>query len=158
AIALHEFCHLAAARAEGVYARIGLGTQLQFLVAQTTVSGLWGSPRRIRLRVYLAGVTSDLVIIAACSLAITALQPAGFARRSGEALILSLLLSTAHQFALYMRTDMYFVLQELLRCKNLYADSRDFAWSVLRRAMAATVGKRPPADPTDDLPCHERRP
>ncbi|CAM5347271.1 hypothetical protein STANM309S_03544 [Streptomyces tanashiensis] len=43
ALGIHEFWHLAAARADNVYARIGVGTRLQFLVAQTTVSGLWGS-------------------------------------------------------------------------------------------------------------------
>ena len=65
ALAVHELAHLATARARGVHARIGLGTRLQILVAQTTVSGLWGCPRSVRLRVYLAGVVSDLTIISA---------------------------------------------------------------------------------------------
>ncbi|HEU5027361.1 MAG TPA: hypothetical protein VFV01_20745 [Spirillospora sp.] len=156
AIAIHEFWHLAAARADGVHARFGLGTRLQVLVAQTTVSGLWGAPRRVRFRVYLAGVTSDLVIIAGCSLAVDAFAPAGFALRSLHALTLGLLLSIAQQFALYMRTDMYFVLQELLRCKNLYADSWRYVRYIARKA-AAVSGRRRPLNPLDEVPFHERR-
>jgi hypothetical protein len=158
AIAMHEFWHLAAARAEDVYARIGLGTRLQFLVAQTTVSGLWGSPRRIRLRVFLAGVTSDLVIIAGCSLAISLAGPAGFARRSLEALILALLLSIASEFALYMRTDMYFVLQEALKCKNLYTDACDYARYAGRMLLARITHGYPPINPIRAVPRHERTP
>ncbi|GFJ87276.1 hypothetical protein [Phytohabitans rumicis] len=41
---LHELAHLAAARAAGVPGRIRLGTRLQFLVAETDVSGVWASP------------------------------------------------------------------------------------------------------------------
>lgn len=143
ALGIHEFWHLAAARAENVYARIGVGTRLQFLVAQTTVSGLWGAPRRVRIRVYLAGVVCDLAIAAACSLAITVGEPTGFLLRSLRALVLALLLAVAQQFALYMRTDMYFVLQELLRCKNLYADAWAYTRYVLRRVGAAALGREP---------------
>jgi hypothetical protein len=156
AVAVHEFWHLAAARADGVYARIGLGTRLQFLVAQTTVTGIWCAPRRARLRVYLAGMTSDLAILAVCSLVLTVASPSGLACRALQALILSLLLAVANQFCVYMRTDMYFVLQDVLRCKNLYAD----AWGHLRytavRAARAVARKEPPPDPTAGLARRER--
>ncbi|MFI0480389.1 hypothetical protein [Actinomadura sp. 9N215] len=158
AIAIHEFWHLAAARVDGVHARFGLGTRLQVLVAQTTVAGLWGASRRARFRVYLAGVTSDLVIIAGCSLAVEVFAPSGFALRSLQALSLSLLLSIAQQFALYMRTDMYFVLQESLRCKNLYADGWRYVRYVTRRTAAALFDRQAPANPLHDVPSHERRP
>jgi hypothetical protein len=156
AIALHEFWHLAAARASDVYGRIGLGTRLQFLVAQTKVTGLWASPRHVRIRVYLAGVTSDLAIIGACSLAITIAAPTGLAYRALEALTLGLLLSVANQFMLYMKTDMYFVLQEVLRCKNLYADAWDYVRYIIGGAFAVVLRKQPPADPTRSIPYHER--
>jgi putative peptide zinc metalloprotease protein len=156
AIAIHEFWHLAAARADGVYARIGLGTRMQFLVAQTTVAGLWAAPRRLRIRVYLAGVTSDLVLISACSLAVTIAAPTGLAYRALEALTLSLVLTIANQFALYMRTDMYFVLQELLRCKNLYADAVDYARYAVATAVARITRRPRPRDPAAEMAPHER--
>jgi hypothetical protein len=158
AIAIHEFWHLSAARAEDVHARVSLGTRLHFLVVQTTVAGLWGAPRRVRMRVYLAGMTSDLLIAAACSLAISMFEPAGFVRSSLDSLILSLLLAVAGQFALYIRTDMYFVLQELLRCKNLHVDAWDYVRYLFRRTFLAGVRLDLPSDPTLDLPAKERRP
>ncbi|MEU7390128.1 hypothetical protein [Streptomyces tanashiensis] len=158
ALGIHEFWHLAAARADNVYARIGVGTRLQFLVAQTTVSGLWGSSRHVRIRVYLAGVVSDLVIVSVCSITISLAEPTGFALRALKALMLALLLSVAQQFALYMRTDMYFVLQELLGCKNLYADSWDYTRYALKKAYASAARRPPPIDPTLAIPRHERKP
>jgi putative peptide zinc metalloprotease protein len=154
ALGLHEFWHLAAARAEGVYARIGLGTRLQFLVAQTTVSGLWAAPRRVRIRVYLAGPAADLVLIAGCYLGLSLTAPGGFGHRTLAAFSLGLWLGIAYEFAIYMRTDIYFVVQELLKCKNLYADAADH----LRYAAARVLRRAPRADPRLKLPAHERGP
>jgi putative peptide zinc metalloprotease protein len=155
-VAVHEFWHLAAARAEGVYVRIGLGTRMQFLAAQTTATGLWAAPRRVRLRFYLAGVTSDLTIVSACSLIISVFAPSGLAVRAIQALILSLLLGVAEEFALYMRTDMYFVLQDLLRCRNLYGDAVGYVGYLTGRAAAAVFRHQPPPDPTTGISHHER--
>ena len=157
-MAIHEFWHLSAARSEDIHARIGLGTRLHFLVAQTTVSGLWGAPRSIRIRVYLAGMTSDLVIFTMCSLVMNNCDPAGFTFRSLDALRLGLLLAMATQFELYMRTDMYFVLQELLGCRNLYADAWRYFRYICAKVLTVFSGTEHQSDPTLELPNHERRP
>lgn len=152
-LAIHEFWHLAAARADGVHARFSLGTRLQFLVAQTTVTGLWAAPRNARIRVYLAGITSDLVIASACSLVLSVAEPTGLVRRALEACILLILMSIAIQCALYIRADMYFVVQELLKCKNLYGD----AWEYFRYGISRVLRlPQAPSDPTRRLARHER--
>lgn len=154
AVGVHEFWHLAAARAEGIYARIGLGTRLQILVVQTTVSGLWTAPRRVRIRVYLAGAAADLTMLAGCYLGLSLTAPTGFGHRTLEALSLGLWLGIAYEFAIYMRTDIYFVVQDLLRCKNLYADAVGY----LRYTAARALRRTAPPDPLLELPAHERRP
>jgi hypothetical protein len=153
ATALHEVAHLAAARAEGVHARIGLGTRLQFLTAQTTVTGLWAVPRRVRFRVYLAGIACDLLIIGVCQLVPAGGAVSGWPLRCWQALALSQCVAVATQFALYMRTDMYLVLQETLRCRNLHADAVDYLRYLARRAL-----RRPVGDPTLAVPRRERTP
>jgi putative peptide zinc metalloprotease protein len=75
-IFLHEFSRLATARGAGVPARLSLGTRLQFLTAQTDVTGVWTQQRRIRLTVYLAGIVVDLVT---AGLGLTVLVSAGSA-------------------------------------------------------------------------------
>lgn len=157
-IGIHEMAHLAAARSEGVRARIGLGTRLAFLCAQTTVSGLWGVSRKIRLRVYLAGSVADLFIISCCLFALRAGSLNGFAERSLQALMLSLWLGIARQLEMYMRTDGYFVLQELLRCKNLYHDSWQYLRYLAQRADIIHGSRDRLADTTLEIPAHERRP
>jgi putative peptide zinc metalloprotease protein len=158
ALGAHELAHLAAARSENVYARISLGTRLNFLCAQTTVSGLWGAPRRLRFRVFLAGIGMDLFIISACLCAIRVLGLTGFGLRSLQALILSLFISIAGEFALYMRTDIYYVLQEALHCKNLYADAWRYARYVIHKILILTGFSATSAEAAvSNIPESERR-
>ena len=157
-LAVHEALHLMAARADGVHARIGFGTRLQFLAAQTSVSGLWGAARRTRFRVYLAGMVGDLSIAAACSVSLDCVGGGGLAHRVLQALLLSRMMAVAYEFCLFMKTDMYFVVQELLHCKNLYLDGWDYI-RYIGRLLAVALGARERAggDPTLELPPQERR-
>ncbi|MFJ9523600.1 hypothetical protein ACIRPK_35890 [Kitasatospora sp. NPDC101801] len=158
-VAVHESLHLLASRAAGIHARIGFGTRLQFLAVQTTASGLWAAPRRIRYRVYLAGMTGDLCIAALCSIGMELVGIGSFADRVFQVLLLARLVSVAYQFCLFMKTDMYFVVQELMRCKNLYADSWTYARYLYARATGRFGAKGPrPANPTAALPARERLP
>jgi putative peptide zinc metalloprotease protein len=155
--ALHEFCHLAAARAADVHGWFGWSTRLWYLVAQTSVPGLWMASRSVRLRVFLAGMTSDLVIFSACSMGMRFTASAGTAHHVLALTCLITLLSVLDQFLFFMRTDVYLVIQELTGCKNLFGDATDYlrylAGRRLRRAGAAA---RP--DPLPGLPAAERRP
>lgn len=129
-IALHELGHLVTARTAGAPARISLGTRLQFLVAQTDVSGVWATPRRIRMTVYLAGLTVDLCGALSCLLTVVLADP---------------------EFIVFMRTDLYFVLLDLTGCANPYADSAAY----LRYRVSPRGGKRP--DPSLGYPLRQRR-
>jgi putative peptide zinc metalloprotease protein len=154
-VAVHEFWHLAAARAANVEGWIGWSTRLIFLVAQTRVPGLWSVERRVRIRVFLAGMASDLVIGSACLLCAALTAPESLAHRLSEQLSLSIFLGFAAQFAVFLRTDVYLVVQELSGCKNLYSD----ALARLRWLTTRTVRRGGAApDPTLALPHNERRP
>jgi hypothetical protein len=77
------------------------------------------------------------------------------AHRLCEQLSLSIFLAIAAQFAVFLRTDVYLVVQELSGCKNLYSD----ALARLRWLTLRAVGRGGAApDPTLALPHHERRP
>lgn len=79
--ALHELGHLATARAAGAPARMTLSTRLQFLVAQTDVSGVWAAPRRTRMTVYLAGIAVQVGVAGCCLLVLGAADPPGIVRK-----------------------------------------------------------------------------
>ncbi|MFE1439016.1 hypothetical protein [Streptomyces sp. NPDC058739] len=147
---LHECAHLVTARATGVPARMRLGTRLQFLVMQTDISGIELAPRRHRLTAYLAGIATNLSVAAAAALAAGAVH--GTPHRLLAALTVLALLPLPFQLMVFMRTDVYFVLQDLLRCRDLYGDGRAYARHAARRLLG-----RAGTDPSRALPAHERR-
>lgn len=157
-VCLHEFGHLVTARAAGAPARMSLGTRLQFLAAQTDVSGVWAAPRRIRWTVYLAGITVNLVIAAGCVLLQPLSAPGGLARHLLAATALESVLFLPFELLIFMRTDLYFLVQDAAGCANLYADGSAHLRYLARRARR---GLRPgdpgPRDPARALPPRERR-
>jgi putative peptide zinc metalloprotease protein len=150
----HECGHLVTARAAGVPSRMSLGTRLQFLAAQTDVSGVWAAPRRIRWTVYLAGGAVSLLIGAACVLAEPLTSPGGLARHILAVTVLESVLSLPIELLIFMRTDVYFLVQDIAGCANLYADGSAYV-----RYLARRVLRRDPAapDPSRTLPLRERR-
>ncbi|MFC0865353.1 hypothetical protein ACFHYQ_23965 [Sphaerimonospora cavernae] len=147
-IFLHELAHLTTARAVGVPGRIRLGTRLQFLAVQTEVSGVWLAERRIRLTVYLAGMATDA---AACSAALILTAVVG-PHPALSLIVLTSLTMLATQFLVFMRTDVYFLLQDLMGCRNMYGDA-----SAYFRHLALRMLGRPSRDPLAGLPSRERR-
>jgi putative peptide zinc metalloprotease protein len=152
-ILVHEFAHLVTARAAGVPARITLSTRLQFLAAQTDVSGVWAAPRRTRLTTYLAGMGIDICAAGICLLILDLAQPQGLARHLLAVAAAETLLGLPLQFLVFMRTDIYFVLQDLTRCANLYADG-----SAYLHYLAGRVARRSRhPDPSRGYPAPQRR-
>jgi putative peptide zinc metalloprotease protein len=159
-IFLHELSHLATARAAGVPARLSLGTRLQFLAAQTDVTGVWAARRRVRLTVFLAGIVMNLVVASLGLIILTAAGPSipAEASRIAEATILLSVLGLPIELFVFMRTDVYFVLQDLTGCLSLYSDGTGYVRYLIRRAghrAGLRVGQ--PADPSLDLDARERR-
>ncbi|MDT0342630.1 hypothetical protein [Streptomyces litchfieldiae] len=155
---LHELAHLVTARAAGVPARLRLGTRLHFLVMQTDMSGIEMSPRRHRLTAYLAGIAVNLAVAATAILLLASPLPRGAAADALAALIPLALLPLSFQLMVFMRTDIYFVLQDLTGCRNLFGDGTAYARYLAHRAAHAARGRRgpPPSDPSARLPARER--
>jgi putative peptide zinc metalloprotease protein len=148
---LHELGHLATARAAGVPGRFGVSTRLQFLVAQTDVSGIWAAPRRVRLTVYLSGIAVDVLIASAFVLAVGLANPAGLTRKLLLVAVLETVIELPVELLIFMRTDVYYVVQDLSGCANLYADG-----SARVRYLARRLRNRQAPDPARALPPRER--
>jgi putative peptide zinc metalloprotease protein len=153
---LHELGHLVTARAAGVPGRMSLGTRLQFLVAQTDVTGVWASPRRVRLTVYLAGIAVNLAVAAGGLLVLAAHPGTPVDRVSAAAVLLSLLFIPSQAFV-FMRTDLYFVLQDLAGCRDLYADAVAYGGYAARCGWHRLIRGQSCPDPSRCLSVPERR-
>lgn len=155
-LALHEFCHLAAARAADVDAWFGWGTRLAFLVAQTAVPGLWMARRRDRVKVYAAGARCDLLLAACAAAGAGLLGTDTFGGRVLEAVSLNGIVAVLLQFEFYMRTDVYFIIQDAVGCKRLFDDATAYLrYLAARRFGRADEAGRP--DPRGSIPAAERR-
>lgn len=157
-ILLHELAHLTSARAYGVPGRMSLSTRLQFLAVQTDVSGIWARPRTARLVVYLSGVVVNLVVAATALLARVATGPDSAIGGFAAAVVILALLPVPLQLLVFMRTDVYFVVQDLAGCRNLYGDGAAYVrWWARRLVRPLGRGRSSASDPSAALPRRERR-
>ncbi|WP_237556912.1 hypothetical protein, partial [Streptomyces sp. SID4956] len=152
----HELAHLVTARAAGVPGRTRLGTRLQFLVMQTDISGIELAPRRHRLTAYLSGIALNLSVASALVPVLAATDPASTAHRLSAAALLLALMPLPFQLMVFTRTDVYFVLQDLTGCRDLYGDGLAYARYRCRRLLRSRAHKGED-DPSARLPRHERR-
>ncbi|MEV7342648.1 hypothetical protein [Streptomyces sp. NPDC093544] len=148
-IFVHESAHLLTARAAGVPGRMRLGTRLQFLVAETEISGIWLCCRRVRVTAYLAGMASDALVCSLCLIVMTATDTSPLILRL---VILNKALSVASEFMVFMRTDIYFLLQDLSRCRNMFGDALVYLRFLCRRLIG-----RLNRSPLASLPDRERK-
>ncbi|CAM5470653.1 hypothetical protein GCM10010230_33000 [Streptomyces narbonensis] len=153
-VLLHELAHLAVARAAGVPGRISFGTRLQFLVLQTDISGIEIAPRRHRLTAYLAGIGVNLSVASSAVLLLGLTAPGTTAHRLLAATVLWAALPLTFQLMVFMRTDVYFVLQDLTGCRDLYGDGGAYARHLVRRLRRRESAAE---DPSRALPAAERR-
>ena len=138
-LAAHETAHLLAARSLGIPGRIGLGTRLHYLVSHTDVSGLWAVPRRKRYRVYLAGIQWDLMLMSVALLMKAYAPLPDMGREICSAIMLLGFLRLTWEFYFFIRTDIFFVFQDLLHCHDLYGDAGRYlgwVWWRIRSALA----------------------
>ncbi|WBB69357.1 hypothetical protein [Micromonospora sp. WMMD812] len=160
AATFHELSHLVAARSLGAPARIRFATRLHHLVLETDVTAIWSTPRRYRYRVYLSGLLWDLAVVCAALLLIAYAGSPPVVHGLLAALVVVIVMSMALQLHVYMRTDLYFVLLDLLRCRNLFHDGLAYARYVVRRSARAVLPGRTVAvltDPSAQLLPQERR-
>jgi hypothetical protein len=157
-LALHELSHLVAARSLGIPARFHLGTRLHNLVIQTNVTGLWAVPRRQRYRVYAAGMLWDLIPMSLAVLLLAYAAPSGIIAALLPVVILMIFFGILTQFQFYMRTDVYFILLDLLRCYDLFEDGMRYVRHRVRR-LSGRLMREPTAelaDPLMQVAPHER--
>jgi putative peptide zinc metalloprotease protein len=161
AVMLHEFWHLAAARVAGMPATITLSTRLIFLTAQTAAPLMWLASRRQRLSFYLAGMTSDLGLASASALVTAGCGTGTWPSAMGGSACLMLLLGLGFEFAFCLRTDIYLVVQEPLRCRNLFEDAQAYARyqasRAVRRLRWSKAGRASHTMPADPKSCHDPR-
>jgi hypothetical protein len=140
---LHEAYHALAGRRLGLNSTLGIGHRFIYVVFETSMDGLVAVPRRKRYLPMLAGMISDVLSLAALTLAAAALHPASPSGTDPRAVAYRFLLATAFgvvlrfawQFYFFLRTDLYYLATAVLGCNDLQTAAREMLWNRVWRLL-----------------------
>jgi len=154
---IHEMGHLLAARAVGVPSRMGIGNRLWILVAETDVSGLWSVEPRRRYLPFLAGPLVDafgasVIVLIRYAQTVGWIHLSAFTSTVLGARLMGYLLGLSWQCYFFVRTDLYYVIANALRCKNLMGDTETYIRNTLSKLFS-----RIRFEDQSHLPARERR-
>jgi putative peptide zinc metalloprotease protein len=146
-VALHEGGHWLAARAIGLRSRFGVDRRIMLLVFETDLTQVWSVPRRRRYSPLLGGMAIDVTLLG-IPLGGRLLIHTGLwsTPPTADAILATIVyLSLANllwQSMIFLRTDLYAVLVNLLGCHNL--------WQV-KTLMLRQAFRRLTPDQTEEL-------
>jgi putative peptide zinc metalloprotease protein len=123
-VVVHEFGHVLAVRAEGLPTKIELGHRLFFVVLETDMSRVWSLRPEKRYRLYLAGVYFDSVVLFLALMVQILFVEHYLAVGIAKIIVLSTFIRIIYQFCVYMKTDMYYVLENWSGCYNLLENGK----------------------------------
>jgi len=125
-VLIHEFGHVLAMRAQNLATKLEVGHRLFLVVLETDMSAVWKLPSKDRNVLYLAGLCFDTVIL---SLALT--SQLVFANGSGiflgimKVIVLDTFIRMVYQCFVYMKTDFYYVIENVTGCYNLMENAQN---------------------------------
>jgi putative peptide zinc metalloprotease protein len=119
-VMIHEFGHILAVRSFNLPTKLGIGHRLFLVVLETDMSSVWKLPSKDRNVLFLAGLCFDTTMLFFVLLAqlIFADGPfifLGFIRLAA----LDIFIRMIYQCCFYMKTDIYYVIENLTGCYNL---------------------------------------
>jgi putative peptide zinc metalloprotease protein len=124
-VLIHEFGHILAMRANDLSTRLEVGHRLIFVVLETDMSSVWKLPSKGRNVLYLAGLCFDMLI-----LSIALISQLVFTNGSGifqsimAVVVLDTFIRLIYQCCIYMKTDLYYVFENVTGCYNLMENAQ----------------------------------
>jgi putative peptide zinc metalloprotease protein len=122
---IHEFGHILAVKASGQQTKLGVGHRLFLIVFETDMSSIWKLPVKDRNRLYLAGICFDTVILF-LTLSAQLLFPnmVGILQSILHVMVLDIFIRMVYQCCVYMKTDLYLVIENSSGCYNLMENAQ----------------------------------
>ncbi|MEH7494488.1 hypothetical protein [Neobacillus niacini] len=119
-VLIHEFGHVLAMRAYNLPTKLEIGHRMFFVVLLTDMSSVWKLTPKDRNVLFLAGLCFDSVLLF-ISLIVQLMFPNGhwFIIGLMNLAVFDTVLRMIYQCCFYMKTDLYFVLENITGCYNL---------------------------------------
>ncbi|MGG2093943.1 hypothetical protein AB1283_14950 [Bacillus sp. S13(2024)] len=124
---IHEMGHVLAIRAHDFPTKVEFGHRLFFVVLETDMSSVWKLPAKERNILYLAGMSFDTVILF-IAVMIQILFPIHSQVLSGilALAVFDTTLRMVYQCCIYMKTDLYYVFENMTACYNLMENGKRY--------------------------------
>jgi putative peptide zinc metalloprotease protein len=122
---IHEFGHILAIRSKDLPVTLEIGHRLFFIVFETDMSHVWKLPPRERNILYLAGLCFDQVSLFA-ALSLQLILPEEWALFKGMlgVMVFDIVIKMLYQCCFYMKTDLYYVFENVTGCYNLMENAQ----------------------------------
>lgn len=133
-VMIHEFGHVLAMRAVGLPTKINIGHRLFIIVFETDMESVWGLDSKKRNILYLAGISFDIVI-----LFLALVSPHIFLNLSESFrgilgfIIFDVTIRLIYQCCIYMKTDLYYVFENMTGCYNLVENAKGYYKSIFSK-------------------------
>jgi putative peptide zinc metalloprotease protein len=131
-VLIHELGHVLAMRAYNLPTRLGVGHRLFLVVFETDMSSVWKLPSKDRNVLYLAGLCFDTTI-----LFLALVGQLAFANGQGiflgilHVIVFDTFIRMVYQCCVYMKTDLYYLLENVTGCYNLMENAQQFIRKLL---------------------------
>lgn len=124
-VLFHEFGHILAMRAQNLPAKMEIGHRLFIVVLETDMSSAWKLLSKDRNVLYLAGICFDMVILSiALIIQLTFTSGSGIILSLMSLSVLDIFLRMLYQCCIYMKTDLYYVFENVSGCYNLLENAQ----------------------------------
>ncbi|MDW0117497.1 peptidase [Sporosarcina thermotolerans] len=126
-IIIHEFGHILAIRSYDLPAKLGIGNRLIFVVFETDLTAAWKLKPRQRNILYFAGMSFEQLCML-IALSIQLLFPEANAIVIGilGIVVFDIFIKTLYQCCFYMKTDVYYFVENSTGCYNLMENGKQY--------------------------------
>ncbi|CEG25567.1 hypothetical protein [Bacillus sp. B-jedd] len=131
---IHEAGHILAMRSNALPTRLTIGHRLMFIALETDMDGTWGLPPGKRNVLYLGGLCFDVVVLT-IALAIQTYYPAGpwLMIAVMKIIVIDIFIRFVFQCGVFMKTDLYFLLENITGSYNLMENAHHFIKSRFKK-------------------------
>ncbi|MFC4560107.1 peptidase [Virgibacillus kekensis] len=124
-ILIHEFGHILAIRAHGLPAQLSVGHRLFLVVFETDLSPAWKLEPKQRNVLYLGGIFFDQTVVFLALIGCIIL-PSGIVGGLLALIVLDIFIKSIYQCCFYMKTDLYYLCENMTGCYNLMENGKQY--------------------------------
>ena len=123
---IHEFGHILAARSFDIPTNLGISNRLFLIVSEADMTHAWKLSKSKRNILYLGGLCFDNLILFVFLVAQIYWSGSSLGKSLLALIVFDISIKILYQFCFYMKTDLYYVMENSSGCHNLMENSNHY--------------------------------